>query len=273
MKTIINDLIDIGVNLSGRSFQNDLPQVIERAKSAGVVQMVITGTDLEHSEIALELSEQWPDVLFSTAGVHPHHAKEWSDKAAMAIHSLSEHTAVRAIGECGLDYNRNFSEPADQRLCFEAQLELAADTGLPVFLHQRDAHADFLKIISRWRDKLSGGVAHCFTGTVEEAKAYLDIDLHIGITGWLCDERRGQSLQQAVKYIPLDRLMIETDAPYLMPRNLPDDISQQLQDKRRNEPLVLPHVCAELARLKQLDVSEVAQQTTQLAREFFAIQA
>jgi len=269
----MNDLIDIGANLSGGSFRHDLPRVIERAQSAGVVQMLVTGTSLEHSETALMLSEQWPGTLFSTAGVHPHHANEWTDKVATAIHDLSEHVAVRAIGECGLDYNRNFSEPADQRRCFEAQLELAADTGLPVFLHQRDAHADFLRIISRWRDKLSGGVAHCFTGTVDEAKACLDIDLHIGITGWLCDERRGEALQQAVKYIPLERLMIETDAPYLMPRNLPDDLSKLLADKRRNEPLVLPHVCAELARLKQLDVSEVAQQTTQLAREFFAIQA
>lgn len=272
MTELINDLIDIGVNLTGSSFKKDLPQVIERAESAGIGQMVVTGTNVEHSEAALVLCEQWPDNLFSTAGVHPHHAKEWSDEAGFEIQRLAGHDAVRAIGECGLDYNRNFSEPKDQRLCFEAQLELAADLQLPVFLHQRDAHQDFLKIINRWRDKLTNGVAHCFTGTVDEAKAYLDVDLQIGVTGWLCDERRGQSLQQAVEYIPLNRLMIETDAPYLLPRDLPVELAKTLQE-RRNEPLVLPHICATLARYKHLEIEDVARQTTLLAREFFTIEA
>lgn len=264
------ELIDIGVNLTGSAFQKDLSQVIERAVSAGVTKMVVTGTDLSHSKQATELCEQWPGTLYSTAGVHPHHAKDWTDNTAQQIHYLSEHAAVRAIGECGLDYNRNFSEPKDQRRCFEAQLELAADTGLPVFLHQRDAHDDFLKIINRWRDRLTAGVAHCFTGTVDQAKAYLDLDLHIGVTGWLCDERRGQSLQEAVKFIPLNHLMIETDAPYLLPRDLPATLSAELQD-RRNEPLVLSHVCQALARYKGEDIEHVASTTSRLAREFFAI--
>lgn len=271
MTEVIEDLIDIGVNLTGSSFQKDLPEVIERAVSAGVRQMVVTGTNVEHSEAAIELCEKWPETLFSTAGVHPHHAKEWTDEAGHKIHRLAKHESVRAIGECGLDYNRNFSEPKDQRSCFEAQLELAADLQLPVFLHQRDAHKDFLSIINRWRDKLSNGVAHCFTGTLDEAKAYLDVDLQIGVTGWLCDERRGRSLQQAVEYIPLNRMMIETDAPYLMPRDLPTAISTQLQE-RRNEPLVLPHVCAALARYKNLTLEDVARETSQLAREFFSIE-
>ena len=272
MTELINDLIDIGVNLTGSSFKKDLPEVIKRAESAGIRQMVVTGTNVEHSKAALDLCELWPENLFSTAGVHPHHAKEWSDEAGLEIQRLAGFDAIRAIGECGLDYNRNFSEPKDQRLCFEAQLELAADLKLPVFLHQRDAHKDFLKIINRWRDKLTNGVAHCFTGTVDEAKAYLDVDLQIGVTGWLCDERRGQSLQQAVEYIPLNRIMIETDAPYLLPRDLPAELANNLQE-RRNEPRVLPHICATLARYKQQEVTEVARQTTLLAREFFSIEA
>ncbi|VAW61350.1 Deoxyribonuclease TatD [hydrothermal vent metagenome] len=265
-----NNLIDIGVNLTGKSFKKDLPQVIDRAVLAGVSQMVVTGTTLAHSEDAQMLCDRWPDILLSTAGVHPHHAKEWSGRSAQQLYDLAEHTAVRAIGECGLDYNRNFSKPKDQRLCLEAQLELAAELRLPVFLHQRDAHKDFMQIMDRWRDKLSAGVVHCFTGTLDEAKACLDMALHIGVTGWLCDERRGQSLQQAVEYIPLESLMIETDAPYLMPRDLPANIKNQLEE-RRNEPLVLPHVCAALAKYKNLDIEEVARQTTQLARDFFAI--
>jgi len=271
MSEVIKDLIDIGVNLTGRSFQNDLPAVIDRALAAGVSQMVVTGTNLQHSELAIELCDLNFGILYSTAGVHPHHAKEWSDKVAHQIHGLLDHAAVRAIGECGLDYNRNFSEPKEQRKCFEAQLELAADAQLPVFLHQRDAHNDFLTIINRWRDKLVGGVAHCFTGTPDEARAYIDIDLKIGVTGWLCDERRGESLQQAVKQIPLQSLMIETDAPYLMPRDLSADTRQRLQD-RRNEPLVLPHVCTALAHHIGEEPLEVARQTSQLARQFFNIQ-
>ena len=246
MSEELQDLIDIGVNLTGSAFKKDLPAVIDRALASGVSQMVVTGTNLQHSELAIELCDLNIGILYATAGVHPHHAKEWTDKVAHQIHNLLDHSAVLAIGECGLDYNRNFSDPKDQRKCFEAQLELAADAQLPVFLHQRDAHDDFLAIINRWRDQLVGGVAHCFTGTADEAKAYIDIDLKIGVTGWICDERRGTSLQQAVQEIPLQSLMIETDAPYLMPRNLSSEALQRLQE-RRNEPMVLPHVCKALA--------------------------
>jgi len=268
MSTTENKLIDIGVNLTGKSFNKDRSQVIERAQLAGVALMGVTGTNLQHSDAAIELCEQYPGVLFSTAGVHPHHADEWDVKTAQEIHSMAQMKCVKAVGECGLDYNRNFSDPKMQRHCFEAQLELAADLKLPVFLHQRDAHDDFLKILKRWRDQLSGGVAHCFTGTAEEAKAYLELDLMIGVTGWLCDERRGQALQQALREIPLERLMIETDAPYLLPRDLPKAISSGLQE-RRNEPLVLPHVCSALAHYKKEDPARVAQQTSQLACDFF----
>jgi TatD DNase family protein len=264
------NLIDIGVNLTAKSFAKDLPQVIERATQAGVSHMGVTGTNVQHSGAAIELCEKYPAVLFSTAGVHPHHAKQWSSKTAQEIHSMAQVDCVRAVGECGLDYNRNFSDPKDQRHCFEAQLELAADLKLPVFLHQRDAHEHFLEILARWRDQLVGGVAHCFTGSVEEAQAYIDLDLYIGVTGWICDERRGQALQQAVKTIPLQRLMIETDAPYLLPRDLPKDISAGLKE-RRNEPQVLHHVCAALAFYKDESPEKVVQQTTLQARSFFKI--
>ena len=266
----MKNLIDIGVNLTGKSFAKDLPQVIERATEAGVIRMGVTGTHVQHSDDAIELCEKYPNRLFSTAGVHPHHASEWSDKAAQEIHSMAQMGCVKAIGECGLDYNRNFSSPKDQRRCFEAQLELAADLKLPVFLHQRDAHEDFITLIKIWRGRLTGGVVHCFTGSAEEAKAYIECDLYIGITGWLCDERRGKSLQHAVAEIPLDRLMIETDAPYLMPRDLPAAYLENLAE-RRNEPLVLPHICNALAHYKNEDPDKVARLTTQRAQDFFNI--
>ncbi|VAW66220.1 Deoxyribonuclease TatD [hydrothermal vent metagenome] len=270
MTKLASELIDIGVNLTGKSFKKDVPQVIERAIASGVSHMVVTGTNLQHSEEAIHLCEKWPESLLCTAGLHPHHAKEWNGKAAQKIEQLAKNTAVRAIGECGLDYNRNFSTPKDQRYAFEAQLELAGELALPVFLHQRDAHKDFAQIMDRWRHKLPGGVVHCFTGTPDEARASLDMDLHIGITGWLCDERRGKSLQQAVAVIPAERLMIETDAPYLMPRDLPQTLSGQIK-AGRNEPMVLSHICAALAKYKNIDAAEMAVQTTQLARQFFAI--
>lgn len=270
MSSIKNNLIDIGVNLTGKSFQKDRVQVIEQAQLAGVEYIGVTGTNLQHSDAATELCEQYPSVLFSTAGVHPHHADEWGNKTAQEIYSMAQVDCVKAVGECGLDYNRNFSDPKAQRQCFEAQLELAADLKLPVFLHQRDAHDDFIKILKRWRDQLSGGVAHCFTGTVIEVKAYLELDLMIGVTGWICDERRGQSLQQAVKDIPIERLMIETDAPYLLPRDLPENLSINLKN-RRNEPQVLPHVCAALAFYKDMSEQDVAFQTTLQAKAFFSL--
>ena len=271
MNDPLQDLIDIGVNLTSKAFQPDRSVVIDRALAAGVKQMLVTGTNLQHSEMAIELCHLNHGILYATVGVHPHHASEWNQQLAHQIYNLLDHSAVRAIGECGLDYNRNFSTPAEQRHCFEAQLELAADKQLPVFLHQRDAHDDFVAILSRWRHKLSGGVAHCFTGTADQALAYLDLGFQIGITGWLCDERRGHELQQAVTQIPLQNMMLESDAPYLMPRDLPEAMTAQLQP-RRNEPLVLPHVCATLARYKQVEPAEVARQSTALARELFTIE-
>lgn len=264
----MNNLIDIGLNLTSRSFAKDIPDVISRAQQAGVSKMIVTGTNLEHSEQAAELAQTYPGVLYATAGVHPHHAKDCIDKTLQVLESLSQQQGVVAIGECGLDFNRNFS-PADvQEKWFEAQLELASGLDLPVFLHQRDAHQRFIKIVSRWRDKLNAAVAHCFTGNKEEVFSYRDLDLHMGITGWICDERRGQSLQQAVKHIPSESLMLETDAPYLMPRDLVDKPGNQ-----RNEPMYLPHICEAVARYRGESVEELAISSTQVSEKFFGLGA
>ena len=266
----MHELIDIGVNLTGSSFRKDLDQVIQRATQAGVVQQVVTGTNLEHSEAAIELEKSYPGVLSSTAGVHPHHAKDCDDRTLQKLEQLAQEAGVVAIGECGLDFNRNFSPPDVQEKWFEAQLELAASLKMPVFLHQRDAHERFMEILDRWRAQLVGGVAHCFTGSLDEAKACIDLDLHIGVTGWICDERRGQALQQAVTCIPSNRLMLETDAPYLLPRDLPKDIDPKPRE-RRNEPAYLPHICQAVASFRGETMEAVAQASTRNAREFFKI--
>lgn len=259
--------IDIGVNLTNSAFSNDMGSVLQRAQDAGVSQIIVTGSDVVHSRKALELNRRYPDMLLSTAGVHPHHASEFDQNTIPALRDLCTDDAVVAVGECGLDYYRNYSDPVEQRTAFAAQLRLACELGLPVFLHQRDAHDDFVSMINEYRKELSGAVAHCFTGTVDEAAEYLSMGMYIGITGWICDERRGGDLQQAVKNIPLDRIMIETDAPYLLPR----DLGQRPVQKGRNEPCFLPHICSATAKYRGVEPQRLAQASLENTRRFFSI--
>ena len=238
----MDTLIDIGANLSHKAFSADLEQVIERARGAGVTTIVVTGTSVSASRAAVALASGRAPALYATAGVHPHDASSFDERTLEELRTLAADPAVRALGECGLDYNRNFSPRAAQLHAFEAQLELAAELKLPVFLHDREAHEDMLAVLRRYRDRISGAVVHCFTGERHELHAYLDLDLHIGITGWICDERRGLHLRELVRDIPADRLMLETDAPYLLPRTL-----KPAPANRRNEPAFLPLVLQTVA--------------------------
>lgn len=267
MITDMDRYIDIGVNLTGSSFKNDLPDVIERAQLAGVEKMVVTGTDIEHSAQALDLSVQYQGLCYSTAGVHPHHASDYSCAVDSELRDMLQQPGVVAVGECGLDFNRNFSTRSEQIRAFEAQLEIAIDTGMPVFLHQRDAHDDFVAMIKSCRDELGQLVAHCFTGNTAEVNDYVTLDMYIGVTGWICDERRGQSLQQAVKYIPLDRIMLETDAPYLLPR----DLAVKPHKKNRNEPCYLPHIANSVAGFMQIEQQQLTASAYNNSQTFFNI--
>ena len=262
------ELIDIGANLGHKSFRRDLPAVMTRAREAGVVQMVITGTDREESLHAAELAAGFPTVLYSTAGMHPHHASEWSDATARTLADLAGQAPVVAIGETGLDFYRNYSPRLDQERAFTAQLELAADLGLPVFLHEREAHERFVAILGRYRDRLPRAVLHCFTGTREELAVCLDLDLHVGITGWICDERRGLHLRELVALIPDDRLMLETDAPYILPRTI-----EPRPKDRRNEPAYLTYVLATVAQSLGSPPEVVAEATTRTTRAFFGLES
>lgn len=259
-------LIDIGANLTHDSFDRDREAVLQRARAAGVSQLVITGASREHSPRALALARAHPGFLFATAGVHPHHAVEYTEECDAEMRALLAQPEVVAVGECGLDYNRDFSPRPAQRRAFERQLQSAVDTGKPLFLHQRDAHADFMAIMKQFDGQLAAAVVHCFTGTREELFDYLDQDWHIGITGWLCDERRGAHLRELVPHIPADRLMIETDAPYLLPRTL-----KPMPKDRRNEPAFLAHIAEEVARDRGEEVAATAATTTATARAFFGL--
>lgn len=232
---------DIGVNLTHPSFVKDLDEVIANARKVGVDRMCITGTDLEESISASKVALSLPNKVISTAGIHPHKAKEYSSLYFSEIKDLLKLRNVRALGETGLDFYRNFSTPEDQKKSFEAHIETSIEYQIPLFLHVREAHKTFMEMLKPFKDSLPKTVVHCFTGTKEELFEYIEMGFYIGITGWLCDERRGQNLKELIKHIPLDKIVAETDAPYLIPRNL------KLKKIQRNEPKYLPHIVSEIS--------------------------
>ena len=259
-------LIDIGANLTHESFRHDFDAVIDRAAAHGVTHMIVTGASQDGSEHALELARTHPGKLYATAGVHPHHAVDYSDFTDARLRELAQLPEIRAVGETGLDYHRNYSPRDVQLQVFERQLQIAVDVGKPVFLHQRDAHHDFFALLKRYRDRLPAAVVHCFTDTREAMLDYLSLDCHIGITGWICDERRGTHLREFVREIPANRLMIETDAPYLLPRTVRPQPSH-----RRNEPMYLKHICEEIARDRGEALEVTAANSTATAMAFFGL--
>ncbi len=260
-------IIDIGINLMHRSFNEDRERVVQSAIEAGVSPLIITGTSERSSVYAAKYASQYPGKLYSTAGVHPHDAKSCTSETIKNLEKLTKQDCVVAIGECGLDYNRDFSPRDVQRQYFEAQIELACKTGLPLFLHERDAFEDFYKILEKYRSDIPNMVVHCFTGRKEELLAYLELGCYIGITGWICDERRGgKHLIDLVKLIPQDKLMIETDAPFLTPRNLAEK-----PKNGRNEPKFLEHILDELAYHLDEDVQDLADKTYRNTKSFFNI--
>ncbi|WP_271407831.1 TatD family hydrolase [Pseudomonas sp. Q1-7] len=262
-------LIDIGVNLTHPSLARDVRAVLERAHTAGVCQMVLTGTSLEDSEKALLAAEQLDESgqrLFSTAGVHPHEASSWNSDSPRQLRALLGEARVCAVGECGLDFNRDFSPRPQQEKALEEQLALAVELGKPVFLHERDADERLLAIVKTFRDQLSAAVVHCFTGEKRALYGYLDLDLHIGITGWICDERRGTHLHPLVRDIPRGRLMLESDAPYLLPRSL-----RPKPKHGHNEPAFLGEVLREVALHRGESENDLARHSTASARAFFGL--
>ncbi|MCQ4248423.1 TatD family hydrolase [Pseudomonas stutzeri] len=262
-------LVDVGVNLTHPTFARDPRAVVDRAFAAGVAQMVLTGTSLTESEAALTLCRELDERrqrLFCTAGIHPHDANQWTSDSAAHLKQLLAEPEVRAVGECGLDFNRDLSPRPQQERVLEEHLELAIATGLPLFLHERDADQRLVEIIRPLRDRLSAAVVHCFTGEKRALYAYLDLDLHIGITGWICDERRGTHLHPLVREIPASRLMLESDAPYLLPRTL-----RPKPKGGQNEPAFLVEVLREVARHRGVSEAELAASSTACAQQFFGI--
>ena len=261
--------IDIGINLTNKQFAGEYDEVIDRAISAGVEQILLTGTSVRSSKEALALAKEYPETLFATAGIHPHDAKTMNAESIKILTTLLKEKKVVAVGECGLDFDRDFSPRPVQESCFHAQLSLAEEVQKPLFLHERAAFDRFIAILKQ-HSSLPEGVVHCFTGKLKEAKTYLEMGYYIGFTGAITDMRRFAALEEVVRYVPLDRMLIETDAPFMMPKNVP---TRQLSyhQQRRNEPAFLPYVAQTIAQYKGVTLKAVADKTRENAETLFKL--
>ena len=265
-----NNYIDIGINLTNKQFQNDVESIVQNAIDAEVYQMILTGTSIRNSEQSAALAKKYPNVLYATAGIHPHDAKSFDAQSIPKLRALLKQPHVVSVGECGLDFDRDFSPRPIQEQCYEAQLELAIEIQKPLFIHERTAFERFNAITDNYLSKLPKAVVHCFTGSLQEAKTYLDKGFYLGFTGAISDGRRFDFLKEVVKYTPLDRLMIETDAPFMLPKNVPKHQLTKYQE-RRNEPKFLPFVASTIAEFKTISVEKVAEQTMLNAKLFFGL--
>ena len=258
------EFFDIACNLTHESIMQNIDDVISEAKLVNVNKLGLISAELEDFSKIATLVKTYPNELAPTYGVHPHHASQLNGFTKNEFLQLVSKYNPNVIGEIGLDYFRNISTPEEQMHAFEIQLQASIDLELPVFLHQRDSHDDFLKILRNYHSELSSLVVHCFTGTQRELDEYLELGSYIGLTGWICDERRNKELRASIKNIPLEKLMIETDAPYLIPRNLKPRPSKNI-----NLPKYLPHIAAEISSLTNYSISEIANETYNNAIKFF----
>ncbi len=263
-------MIDICVNLLHPQFDADRAAVLDRARAAGIENLIVTATSLADSRAAIEFGAA--HGLPCTAGIHPHDASAAPAGFEETLRELAACPQVKAIGETGLDFNRNFSPPDVQRDVFERQLAVAAELGKPAFVHDRDSAGATLDILTRYLADLPDVVVHCFTGTRDELLAYLEAGCHIGITGWVCDRRRGAALRDLVPLVPLERLLIETDAPFLLPQDAPRTWHADNgagSNRRRNEPALLGLVASRIAALRGTSVDAVVAATSANARRLF----
>ena len=249
-------LADSCFNLTHESFEKDFDQVLNNARTNSVHYLFSPSSKESEIETLLKYSETINN-LYVGIGIHPHNASELKPKTFDRLKEYSKHPSVRAIGEIGLDYYRNFQSPSAQKKCFEMHLELSLELKLPVFLHHRDSFHDFYPILKNYIDKIPQSIVHCFTGTERELKSFLELDLCIGVTGWICDLKRGKELRELIKYIPDNRLLVETDAPYLIPKNL-----DPKPKSNRNEPMYLKNILVDIAELRMQDVDSLASITT-----------
>ena len=258
------EISDIACNFTNDRFDNDLDTVINKAIENKITKFGLICSRLNDVEKLLSIYEQHLNNMFFTIGVHPHHANELNDKYLKNLKETIKNNRPHAIGETGLDFFRNLSSYEEQIYAFDEQIKISIDTNLPLFLHQRDSHDDFMKILKKYSSDINKTVVHCFTGTQSQLDDYLSLDCYIGVTGWICDEKRNVELRKTIKNIPLSKLMIETDCPYLTPKNLP------IKPKNnRNEPINLNHIASEIALLMDIDEDTLRKHTFENTMNFF----
>jgi len=236
-------IFDSHCHLDDKSFAGDLDKIINRAYKAGVTRLMTIGVNGKTSARAVELAESHPEI-YASVGVHPHDADNCSESVIEDLIKLAENPKVRAWGEIGLDFNRMYSPQKDQEKWFRKQFDAAGRLDLPMIFHERDSNGRLLEMLENHADRNLKGVIHCFSGDHHELEQYLDLGLYIGITGILTIKGRGSRLRELVDFIPLDRLLVETDAPYLVP-------APEKNHYRRNEPAFVKSVMLKLAEIKK----------------------
>ena len=262
-----NKLVDICVNLTDGVFSGKEKTIIDEANKNGVTKMVLVGNDLKSSKKVSKLAEQFN--LVSTAGYHPHNAKDWDEKSYNELLEIIKLKQVKAVGECGLDFNRNFSTPEIQNTVFLEHIAIAKETKLPLFVHERDAFHQMHSILKENIDECENIVVHCFTGTKNSLIDYLDLGVHIGLTGWVSDDRRGKHLRDFIDIIPDDKLLIETYSPYLSPYISSKKPEVTSGMKHLNKPEYLVEVAKDVAKYRNQPYDYVCEITYQNYLNFF----
>ena len=241
----------------------DRENLIKDMRDFGIGKIINVGADMQSSLNSINLAKKY-DFFYAAVGVHPYDTKEMCTEDIKLLQKYCECYKVVAIGETGLDYHYEEADREEQCYWFKKQLELAKELKMPVFLHDRESYNDFAKILRQYPTVAKKSVVHCFTGNRYEVEDYIELGCYIGVTGWICDERRGDELREAVRYIPPERLMIETDGPFLIPRDL-----KPKPKKNRNEPKYLPHILDRIANEMGLDSQELGEQVTENTLNFF----
>lgn len=258
----MHTIFDIACNFTNERFDKDLNDVISRSFDNNITKFGLICSQLKDVQKIIKIKDLYPDSIYFTLGVHPHNSNEINEFSLQELHDFIKKFNPNAVGETGLDFYRNLSTYEEQTFAFEEQIKIAIELNKPLFLHQRDSHDEFMKIIKKYSSDIPKAVVHCFTGTQSQLDDYLELDFYVGLTGWICDEKRNIDLRKAIKNIPLSKLMIETDCPYLIPKNLPNK-------SNRNEPSNLNHIANEIAFLMEVDEDSLRKETYENSVNFF----
>jgi TatD DNase family protein len=255
------ELIDTHCHLTFDDLARDIDGVIARSRAAGVTEWITVGTDPQENAKALEFAERFEN-MYAAVGIHPHDAKTATAQMLAELKKMAQHKKVAAIGETGLDYHYDFSPRQQQKEVFAEHLKIAAELSLPVIIHCREAFDETIGILEEYGNAVDKVVFHCYSGSPEQAKVVLDKGFYISYTG-VVTFKNARIKQEAARIVPLDRLMLETDSPYMSP--------EPMRKQKVNEPALMIHTARFLAELKQMDLEDFAQAVTATSKDFFAL--